>query len=334
MKTCSDIRSVLEGLGYSLSDNGNHWRTKALYRGGENPTSLLIYKDTGVWIDYAENPEKAMPLNRLVELSGGDPENISTNERQRQKVKLMEKIYPESMLQRLLPLTDFYEKRGISKSTQELYKCGYAGAGKLYKRIVFPIFDEHKRIIGFSGRHILDQQPKWKHLGKKRDWVYPLYLDGRFVSDIESTKEIILVESIGDSLALSERGIYSHFVMFGLNQMSALLKTLVRYAPDKITLALNNDKFKKESRDEGDIATAKLYFKLLKYFDQDMITINRPVLNDFGDMQKADNKEELFQQWMAGETDMSDHIQRWKELANQNVFNMEITKKINDTFIS
>ena len=54
METNTDVKSVLEKLGYRLSDFGDAWRTSALYRGGDNPTALKIYKNTGVWTDYVD----------------------------------------------------------------------------------------------------------------------------------------------------------------------------------------------------------------------------------------------------------------------------------------
>ena len=48
-------KEILENLGYKLSDHGSYWRTSALYRSGDNPTALQIYKDSGVWKDYVED---------------------------------------------------------------------------------------------------------------------------------------------------------------------------------------------------------------------------------------------------------------------------------------
>ena len=45
-------RDVLEELGYKLVDCGDSWRTSAIYRGGDNPTAVKVYKNTGVWTDY------------------------------------------------------------------------------------------------------------------------------------------------------------------------------------------------------------------------------------------------------------------------------------------
>jgi hypothetical protein len=52
------IKEVLESIGYNLIDCGNHWRTSAIYRNGDNKTAVQIYKNTGVWSDYAQGSQK------------------------------------------------------------------------------------------------------------------------------------------------------------------------------------------------------------------------------------------------------------------------------------
>ena len=47
-----DFQQILESMGYKLVDCGDHWRTQALYRNGDNKTALKIYKNTGVWMDF------------------------------------------------------------------------------------------------------------------------------------------------------------------------------------------------------------------------------------------------------------------------------------------
>ena len=127
-----EIKNSLEKLGYTLKDFGNHWRTKALYRGGDNPTAIKVYKNSGVWQDYVQG-HSSMPLVKLVELTlqTKDPkiikEYVSTNQEiqahyiAKEKIE-MDKIYPKECLNRLFPNFSFYKKRGISEESQKLYQ--------------------------------------------------------------------------------------------------------------------------------------------------------------------------------------------------------------------
>jgi hypothetical protein len=300
------IKNSLEKLGYSLKDFGNHWRTKALYRGGDNPTAIKVYKNTGVWQDYVQG-ESSMPLVKLVELTlqTKDPkiiqEYVSKNSRVQEthivKEKIeMDKIYPKECLSRLFPNYSFYKKRGISEETQKLYQCGLAGNGQMYQRIVFPIYNPDGQIFGFSGRKINDnnEAPKWKHIGTKTKWVYPAFVPQEQTVDslIEEKKEVILVESIGDSLALTDEGYANNLVTFGLDCSPALLNYLCSKDLRKIIIATNNDQSKQKNH--GKIAALKNYMKLSQFFDFEQLEIQLPWANDFGDMRQ---QEMSFKDW-------------------------------------
>ena len=73
----NEYRSSLEKLGYSLQDCGSHWRTRAIFRNGKTNTSLIIYKDSGVWRDFGGD-EQAKPFAALVKetLKTEDPKAL------------------------------------------------------------------------------------------------------------------------------------------------------------------------------------------------------------------------------------------------------------------
>lgn len=298
------IESSLVELGYQLKDFGNHWRANAVYRNGNNPSSLMIYKDTGVWRDFVQN-KAPMPFIKLVELTLNtkdinvinkyvDWQGASNTEDKNPKKEIleMERIYPNECLKKLFPNFSFYEKRGITEATQKTYKCGLASAGKMYRRIVFPIYNESSQIFGFSGRKMDDSTdaPKWKHIGLKSGWVYPA-----MIPDFpQITDEVILVESIGDSMALTQNGMHNNLVMFGLDCSPKLLNFLVSRSLNKIYISTNNDS--EASVNRGLIAAIKVLIKLSSFFDLDLIKIKPPLMNDFGDMQKSGN-EFIFDSW-------------------------------------
>jgi hypothetical protein len=298
------IESSLIELGYQLKDFGNHWRANAVYRNGNNPSSLMIYKDTGVWRDFVEN-KTPMPFRRLIELTLNtkdisvinkyvDIQSLTEIEDKIYKKEIleMERIYPDECLKKLFPNFSFYEKRGISESVQKIYKCGLASAGKMYRRIVFPIYNDNSQIFGFTGRKVDDNTdaPKWKHIGLKSNWIYPA-----MIPDFpEITDEVILVESIGDSMALSENGLHNNLVMFGLDCSPKLLDYLVSKNLKQIYISTNNDSEGEINR--GLIAAIKILIKLSSFFDLDIIKIKPPLMNDFGDMQNLKDLN-IFELW-------------------------------------
>jgi len=302
----NSYQQSLEQLGYDLQDCGNHWRSRAVYRNGKTNTSLIIYKDSGVWKDFGSD-NQSKPFNVLVQetLKSDDPkllrkyyvdnsDSYIPNQHKEEKIE-MEKIYPESYLEKLLPMKTFYEKKNISAKTQSVFKCGYAGGGKMYRRIVFPIYDLNNQIHGFSGRTIVegDSIPKWKHMGRKTNWIYPHHLSH---SNIEESSEVILVESIGDCMALYEAGFKNVLMLAGLDISNKMISYLNTFNLERIIIATNNDKTKEVN--SGALASVKIASKLSTVFDLSLIKINPPLCNDFGEMLECDTGcLDNFKQW-------------------------------------
>ena len=70
-----NIQEILQNLGYKLKDCGAYWQTNALYRGGDNPTALQIYKDSGVWKDFVEDT-MYLPIDALIEQTIGCKDSV------------------------------------------------------------------------------------------------------------------------------------------------------------------------------------------------------------------------------------------------------------------
>ena len=289
----NEIYDILTSLGYQLQDRGNYWQTNALFRQGDNKTAIQIYKDTGVWRDFV-NDTPPLRFETLVQKSVSDSKQLKdlfrnknfselTSTRSTSTPKLsMETIYPEDSLKKLLPHYRFYNDKGISSETLQRLKGGLATQGQLYQRFVFPIYNEDKKIHGFSGRDMLNKEgrPKWKHVGRKSSWVYPAY--SALCSELENAESIIIVESIGDLLALHEKQIFNVLVSFGLDISPALISYLIQVNPSQIVFSFNNDFASSTNR--GLEACFKNYFKLMSYFDHSKLCICLPLANDFGDM--------------------------------------------------
>lgn len=301
------IKEVLDSLGYQLSDRGAYWQTNAIFRNGDNKTAIQIYKNTGVWKDYA-SATSFMPFKKLVQVTLGTNdksvidkyikedkiEYYNTSDEINSKIT-MDEIYPEEDLEKLFPHYDFYNKKGIDSEFLELLKSGLETSGPMYQRFVFPIYNEHGQIHGYSGRDVspnpkkegYKERPKWKHQGKKSKWIYPFYVQKDFFSkEITKKDQVILVESIGDMLNLFQNGIKNVLVTFGLEIPPTLLCFLIGLKPSRIILSFNNDSSKKQNR--GLNSCIKSYLKLIPYFNNDSIKICIPNKNDFGEMTSDD----------------------------------------------
>jgi len=306
MNDCESVRRILQDIGYVLTDNGREFRTKPLYRDSDNDSVLRIWKNSGQWVDFKEN--KSGSLEELIRLTLKlksieeakqwiGSKGISVNSEEIEKPRAITKqiqYFEKSLLLKLTKNDDYWSNRGISSATLAPFNGGVATTGKMYNRYTFPVFDNKDNIIGFSGRDIsqfsLEGRPKWKHIGDKKEWVYPLKVN---LEDISKCKKVILLESIGDMLALRENGINNSIVTFGLNISSKIIYSLIALNPDKIVIAFNNDS---DNNGAGNEAAVSAKNKLLNYFDRNQISVNLPVeAKDFGDLNLFDKNK--IQEW-------------------------------------
>lgn len=285
------VRDILCQIGYTnLSDNGEYYRTKPLYRNSTNDTSLSIHKETGYWYDFGSGQKGS--IKDLAKITSG--QNISFKISYSKKDTIDEKHLSQSDKQIYKYLTKdytYWKKRGANEEHLRKLKSGvFNHDGKFRKRYVFPIYDCNGFIVGYSGRTLHDKTtidtykiPKWKHIGNVAKWDYPYYFNKK---RIKAADRVILVESIGDMLSLFSCEIFNVMVCFGLNVQHGVLKVLLSKGWEKIIIAFNND-----DRYNGLIAAAKAKDKLHDYFDEEVIEICLPKnKNDFGEMTKREIK--------------------------------------------
>lgn len=280
------IKDILRAAGYSLSDSGDYWRTSAKFRGGSAPTSIAIDKRTGNFKDFGAGTGWRSP-EILAELISGQRVDFSNYEIEPEVEKLKTvKVYPKEILKRLLPHFDLFKKRGISEATLREFEGGMAHSGKMNKRVIFPIYDRHNRIVGFAGRWFMETPfgltPKWKLLGDKVSWLYPSHLNDTLLRE---KQEIIIVESVGDVLALWDAGIKNVMCIFGTSLSAKQLSYIIGLDPKRIIIATNNDQ---DNDEQGQKAAARILLKLRKHFDTTYLGIHLPTRKDFGAMNKGE----------------------------------------------
>ena len=302
MNDCESVKIILQDIGYVLSDHGKEYRTRPLYRDSDNDNVLRIWKNSGQWVDFKENisgsledlVKLTLKLKSIEEAKNWiSSKGIDTSFREEETYKPTVKqtsTFDKSLLLRLAKDFSYWNNRGISNDTLEPFQGGVASGGKMFNRYVFPIFNNKEDIIGFAGRDLskvsLENRPKWKLLGDKKEWVYPAKVN---VKELKKADEIILVESIGDMLALRENKISNCLVSFGLNISPSLICFLISLNPKKIIIAFNNDGL---FTGAGNRAAETAKKTLTNYFDLSQIKICLPnEAKDFGELHlKANNK--------------------------------------------
>jgi hypothetical protein len=290
------VTEILKQIGYTkFTDYGKQVSMSPLYRESDNPKALTVNKETGEWYDFVECIGGS--LESLVEKTLGKPldnilrdkiaSGVSIPTQTDSEIELDHiKVFDKNLLLKLNKEYTYWEKRGVSKQTLEKYEGGVTLNGRMANRFVFPIFNENKDVIGFSGRLLYKSEflPAWKHLGSKMNWCYPAFHNK---NKILKTKTAILVESIGDLLSLNEAGVENVLVTFGVRVSPKIIQFLLKADCQRILLAFNNDSFKVDLRKKnvGNHRAAKTRQDFLNYFDSNQISLAIPEeKNDFGEM--------------------------------------------------
>tara|TARA_Y100000593_G_scaffold92376_1_gene183847 strand:+ start:1482 stop:2405 length:924 start_codon:yes stop_codon:yes gene_type:complete len=294
-----DFKNILLDVGYSnIKDNGREFRMKPVYRDSSSDTVLSVRKDTGHFIDFSKQISGSFEY--LIQLSMGlktideaktilkDKWEINGEIKREHRPSVSGvKIFPSSYLEKITKDHSYWRDRGISDETLDLFGGGVVHNGTMSSRYVFPIFNSKEELIGVTGRYLKKipenkNTPKWLHRGRTSEWKYPLQVNQKI---LKQKKEIILVESIGDMLALWEGGVKNTAVVFGLNISPSFINLLIKLDPNKIFVSFNDDSDNNNAGNKGVEAAAR---KLKNYFDPHQIQVAFPTKNDFGEMSREE----------------------------------------------
>ncbi len=195
----------------------------------------------------------------------------------------VEKVYPEDTLSKLLPDYSYWEGRGAKAEVVKALEGGLAPLdekSKLAGRFIFPIRGRDGRITGFTGRLVSENSfaPTWKHLFKSSLAVWPWNVTG---PAIRASSTAVLVESVGDTLALLSNDVPNVICLFGLNINSRIISTLVSANVKKVIVSLNRD----DDPNKGQRAAERIADKLSVFFAPESVRIVLPPegTNDWGE---------------------------------------------------
>lgn len=295
----NELQSILTQLGYPIQNMGNYLKIPALFRGGRDNSSVTVYAKDNRFIDHVtgENFSLLGLVKRHFSLKDENEakdilktKNINVDnyisEIESQEVNLdntYPSIYPAELLNKLVPDHSYWLNRGISLATLKLFRGGLVKEkeNKFSGRYTFGIFARDGQTInGFSGRKCWkgdDKSPKYKIVGRKLFFLYPLFLTEKYIKE---TGIVILTEGCGDDLTLYDQGIKNSICLFGTKLSSTVLCTLIELNPNKIIIATNNEP---DNKNIGLVAAEKIKKQLQSYFSSSKIKIALPPLKDFNE---------------------------------------------------
>jgi 5S rRNA maturation endonuclease (ribonuclease M5) len=291
-----NLVDILRNAGCKPTNHGTYLTCAAKYRGGDDPTSVAVYLQTNTVHDFVTSKTMSIDefLKKTLNLKSQEQvNNILSGARQYYSSCFAEhdtedpfhkvtKYYSSEDTISLEKDNSYWNGRNISDKAIDIFEGGVCKSGKMENRYVFPIFNSRKKIEGFSGRDVTgNSKIKWKHIGRKNDWAYPLYFSHKYVTE---KNEIILVESIGDMLSLWQSGVNNTAITFGTDLGTGLLKAILRLDPKRIIIATNND-----ANLAGQKAAQKILKRLGEFFDPEQVIISHPIKNDFGDQSPKEN---------------------------------------------
>ena len=301
----NSIINILNSIGQPYKDFGNYISTSASWRGGDDISSVAIYYNDNKVIDFVLS--ERYTVNKLFSLLLNKKNEIEVNDYIKSfgfntssfidKSKIKSPIvFDSSILNKLLPIHDYWIKRGISLEVLEELKGGmYAGDLNIYKnRYVFPCFNSKKQIIFVSARDVTgNNKVKWLLKGQKTNAVYPASNNLKHI--LQANRTVILCESVGDSISLSTCGIKNNLVLFGTEVNLSIINLLLKININKIIISTNDDSL---SNGAGNKASVKIYNRLNRYFDKKQLEIKLPVGgNDWNEILVNKSKEEILKQF-------------------------------------
>jgi len=321
--------SLLERFGVEYADRGGYVNAKCpvpSHTGdNDNPTAFSFRYDTGQWACWTHHCEdnygrdiiglvmavKEIYFDKAVEwlkdfveeqaqvsIDDIDINSINIEKKKPKHSLIIHKPLPDSMLDYLSPDVSYLTQREFDIEILQQHQVGtWRRFGTyMHERIVIPIRDAEGRLIGFTGRCILEEDEWQKKYNAHNDpkIKYAKWLHGRsyvkkdddfhktsivfnmhnIVS--ESYKKIILVEGPLDGFKLEMAGIPNWGACLGSSVSPIQQHILLQAGIKEVALAFDPD-------DAGKVCTRKAIELMKSNFDI-IRTINVPAPYDVGSL--------------------------------------------------
>lgn len=236
----------------------------------EHTAEKILYKKTTPNVAILPKPTQlssaATPLIHT-------PSNDAVANEQGNLYQLLQQVcaYYEMMLQNTPSAKQYFLSRGLSQETIATFNLGYAPAGwqhleqafpsdidglkilglirtsqkgrefdLLRDRVIFPIKDRQGRVVGFAGRTLGDDMPKYINSSESPVFSKQHILYG--LSEARQAKAVnyMMVEGYMDVIALHQAGIYGAVAPMGTAANENQIAHLLKYN-DTLTLCFDGD---------------------------------------------------------------------------------------------
>lgn len=301
------LPTILDNLGIDYTENDNCYQMSCPIHSGRKQSAVIIYKNSGYFSCFtgdcnskygnslfgfvrgcltAKNDGQYPVYNGTV-LAGYTSNFIrslvNVKSQTQKEVDCLKsrsvnikkgKISRDVVRSSLVIPSPYYLKRGFSAEILDEYDVGDSTTTNtkkpMYKRVVIPIYDEEKNMIGCSGRAIYeDWEPKWRNFNFQKSQT--LFNYWRAAPHIKKSGEVILVEGPGNVLRFEEAGIHNSLAMFGKDISDAHQFLLERLGVMTIKICLDDDEAGHKGRDKIIRNCSSLYnIKVAKFVGNDV----------------------------------------------------------------
>lgn len=245
------VSAVLEAQGVKLKRIGREFVTHCLWHDDRNP-SLTISDDKGFvfchvcqhstdaigyverkfGLNFRDSCEKiAATHNFVIELVDEDPEEAFRRREQINKcLSVVSGKHSEyrNNLRDYPKVIDYINSRGIEPVTSREFELGYDARGN---RLTIPIHNFKGEMVGFTGRALGDEKPKYKNsennlIFNKSELVFNEHRASDYIREAD---ELVFVEGHLDVITLWQHGIRHVVALQGTSSPSEIVvKRLLR----------------------------------------------------------------------------------------------------------
>lgn len=272
LKERVDARFLLEVYGASPRGYGKMLRSHCPIHGGDNPTAFVYDQENHLYycftgcseggdiFDFVMKIEKCSfrsaiikvanmfsfpldDLDALISQAESDSRSRKMSWLSYYRSKARRKELPEYTPEngKYLKVTKY---RGFSNNCLEHFRLVKAETGELKDRIVFPILDAQKRLVGVSGRRIKNDPsiPKFMHRPRNLETGSVLTGLGLNLPHVREKNQLVIVEGIFDVMRCWDVGIKNVATPIGTFTTERHVELALKSGAFNVVIGFDNDR--------------------------------------------------------------------------------------------